>query len=191
MAQENSLVSSWIVSRGNSWLENLAIVLGGALFISVLAQVAIPLPWTPVPITGQTFGVAVMGLLWGYKRGTVSVLTYLGLGAVGLPVFAGGHAGITWAPTLGYLMGMAVSAGVLGWLADRGFTQTFLKTWLCACLGSLIIFTLGLSVLSFFIPKSQLLVAGFLPFLPGDILKNLAAATAVTQIQTLKKKESY
>jgi len=150
--------------------------LSGVLLISALTQVAILLPWTPVPITGQTFGVALVALSWGRKRAFSIFLGYLALGSLGAPVFALGQSGFLVGPTMGYLIGMLVASLVVGGLADFGFTKTFARSLLAAFVGSLITFSFGLWGLSFFIGDG-LLMAGLFPFIPGDILKNTLAAT--------------
>lgn len=161
--------------RAGRALWELAAGLSGIVLLSVLAQVTIPLPWTPVPITGQTFGVTLIALLYG-KRGVPVVLSYLALGAAGLPVFAAGKAGLAWGPTVGYLIGMVFSAGIAGFLADKGFTKTWPRAMLAGFLGSVAVFTCGLIVLAQFVPASALLAAGLWPFVPGDLIKTTTAA---------------
>jgi biotin transport system substrate-specific component len=157
------------------WSEALCFGAGLVLLIS-LAQVKIPLPFTPVPITGQTFGVALIALSWGRVRAPLIVLSYLLLGALGLPVFAGGLSGFTLGPTSGYLIGMVFASWLMGSLADRGWTQNFLKCWLAAILGGIITLTCGAVVLSLFVPAESVFAMGVFPFLIGDFIKNLAAA---------------
>ncbi len=181
MILEQSLLSQIIFQSSHKILHNTISVILGVLVIAALAQVAIPLPWTPVPITGQTFGVSLIALLWGRKRGVVTVLTYLTLGAFGAPVFALGRYGLSWGPTAGYLVGMLIASYWMGYLADLGWTKTFLRTWLAAFLGSCIIFSCGVFVLSFFIPTKTLLIAGVLPFLPGDFIKTLISSSVAYQ----------
>lgn len=155
---------------------NGLICLMGAALIAVLSQITIPLPFTPVPITGQTFGVTLLALLCGRKLGTGIVVTYLLAGAVGLPVFAGAQAGLVVGPTMGYLVGMLLAAVVMGSLSDRGWTKSFGKSIAAACMGSLLVFGCGLTVLAFFIPTNMLLMAGLVPFLPGLLIKDFSAA---------------
>ncbi|WP_051026286.1 biotin transporter BioY [Bdellovibrio bacteriovorus] len=151
----------------------------GSVLLALIAQINIHLPFTPVPITGQTFGVALLSLLWGRKLATASMALYLVEGAAGLPVFAQGKAFLTMGPTVGYLLGMLLATWFVGGMADRGYTKTFKGALASAYLGSLLVFTVGALGLSFFVPFNQLLALGVLPFLPGDLLKNtLAAATA-------------
>lgn len=162
--------------------ETLSILIGLAL-LSLLAQVAIPLPWTPVPITGQTLGVALLGLSWGGRRAGLIFLAYLLLGSLGLPIFAMGKSGFLFGPTFGYLVGMAAASFIVGQLADRGLTRSFWGALLASYIGSAVIFGLGLFGLSFFVPGQDLLMAGLLPFLPGDLIKNLISASVSWQLR--------
>lgn len=175
----NVLIPRLLQKSSARWAVEALALFGGVLLVSALAQVVIRLPWTPVPITGQTFGVTLMALLWGRKRASAVIVSYLGLGFVGLPVLAGGAAGLAFGPTLGYLCGMILSAMVIGELADRGYTKTWVQTMGVCMLGSACVLICGAFVLSFFVPASAVLTAGILPFLPGDFIKNsLAAAIA-------------
>ncbi len=172
-----ALVPLLIEKSEHKIITNILSVICGVFLISALAQVVIPLPWTPVPITGQTFGVALIALSWGRARGLATIVSYIALGAIGLPIFAAAQSGLSVGPTLGYLLGMVAASYVVGGLADRGWTGSFKKTLAAAFLGSLFIFGFGLITLSFFVPKSLLLGAGLFPFLPGDLIKNTLAAT--------------
>jgi len=185
--QELAIVPHYLILRGNKTHENILCIVSGVLALSLLAQMSISLPWTPVPITGQTFGVALIALLWGRKRGTAAVLSYLFLGGMGLPIFAMGKSGFSLGPTFGYLVGMLVAAYLMGTLADRGWTKKFFLSYFAAFLGSLVIFSFGVLVLSFFIPRENLLMAGVLPFLPGDIIKTMLASSLAFQAQKMGK----
>lgn len=189
MTQTAWLPSVLEKSESRVWHEIVAYI-GGVGLISLLAQIAVPLPWTPVPITGQTLGVTIVALLWGQKRGVAIVLSYLVLGAMGLPVFANGAAFFIWGPTSGYLIGMLLSAAVVGRLADRGWTKSLLMTWLACALGSVCVFAVGLLILSYFIPSSLLLDSGLWPFLPGDAIKTLLAISIVRTHARLFPSES-
>lgn len=171
-----AFIPSLLASKNNTWLKNVLICLGGAVLLSLLAQIAIPLPFTPVPITGQTFGVALMALTFGQNRGIATLGIYLLAGAAGLPVFADAHSGLTFGPTIGYLVGMLLASIVMGSLADHGWTSSFNKSLVAAFIGSAIVFTCGLTVLAFFVPAKMLLMAGLLPFLPGSLIKDTFAA---------------
>ena len=160
-------------SENKTFANSLAIITGVAL-IALLAQMAIPLPWTPVPITGQTLGVTLVALSWGWKRSSIAMGLYLVLGSLGLPFFASVGA---LGATSGYLVGMLFSSVAMGYLADLGWTNSFKKALAAAYIGSFIVLGTGLLVLSYFMPSDTLLAAGLLPFLPGDFLKNVIAAS--------------
>lgn len=183
MTQEQALIPQLIINRGNRVLDNSLSIVFGVVLLSLLAQIAIPLPWTPVPITGQTFGVALTALLWGRKRGLAVVMSYLAVGALGLPVFAMGTAGLAVGPTFGYLIGMMVASYWMGFLSDSGWTKSLFRTWLAAVSGSAMTFGFGVLVLSIFVPAKALLVSGVLPFLPGDAIKTVLVTFIVFQIQ--------
>lgn len=159
-----------------SLARDIILVLVGSGLIALAAQVAIPL-W-PVPVTGQTFGVLLVGALLGRRRGAASLLTYLSQGAVGLPVFAGGTAGIAklTGPTGGYLVGFVVAAFVVGWLSERGWDRRFVTTVIAMVIGNAVIYSLGLLWLTHFVGQGAVLSVGFTPFLLGDLLKIALAA---------------
>ncbi len=158
------------------------LIIGGALFVAALAQVRIPLPFTPVPITGQTFAVLLVGAALGAKRGAAALGAYLGLGALGLPFFAGGAAGIAhlYGPTAGYLFGFVVAAWLVGWLAERGLERRLPQALLVFLVGEAAIYLFGLGWLTFVVGSFQkALLLGFYPFLIGDAVKLVAAALAL------------
>jgi biotin transport system substrate-specific component len=157
---------------------DLALIASGSLVVALAAQVAVPLPFTPVPWTLQPLAVLLVGALLGARRGALALLAYLAEGASGLPVFAGGAFGIAplLGPSGGYLVGFVAAAGVTGALAERGWDRRFLTTWAAMALGSLTLFAFGLAWLSRFTGWPSALAAGFWPFVPGDLLKQLLAA---------------
>lgn len=176
MFQQKTILQSFVQSRGNSLLAQIIAVMSGVALLSCLAQVAIPLPWTPVPITGQTFGVALIGLHWGRRLGLLTVISYLALGSFGLPIFAAASSGLILGPTLGYLIGMVFAVGIIGTLADLGWNQKWWTAYLACLCGSFVIFSCGLFVLSYFVSQESLLSAGLYPFVAGDQIKSLTAA---------------
>jgi len=190
MILDQSFIPMILDKSGNKVSHNVIATLIGAAVIALVAQISIPLPFTPVPITGQTFGVALISLLWGQKRGLASVGLYLSLGFSGLPVFALGKSGLNIGPTSGYLMGMLAAAYLMGTLADKGWTKVFWRTWFAAFCGSCMTFICGIMVLSFYIPKDLLLVAGVLPFIPGDVIKTLLAVLIVRQVESRSESSS-
>lgn len=167
------------VAKPYALLYDVICIVGGALFVALAAQVAIPLPFSPVPITGQTLAVLLTGVLLGSRRAGLSMLTYLVEGGVGLPVFAGGKAGVfhLLGPTGGYLVGFVVAASLVGWLAERGWDRRFISAFAAMLLGNVVIYAVGLPWLAYFVGVEKVLLAGLLPFIPGDLVKLLLATT--------------
>jgi biotin transport system substrate-specific component len=155
----------------------------GAALIAVSAQVSIPLPFTPVPITGQTFSVLLVGASLGTVRGGTSALLYVGLGIAGLPVYANGASG--WAQvtgaTGGYLVGFVVAAALTGMLAERGWDRQFSSAIGAMLSGSVVIYLCGLPWLSHSLDTglTKTLELGLYPFVPGDLVKLYLAAAAL------------
>ena len=168
--------------RTAGWLRDLTLIVFGALLIAVLAQVKISLPFTPVPLTGQTFAVLLVGAALGSKRGITSMLLYIGLGALGLPVFAGGASGWMYlsGPTLGYLVGFVIAVYIIGLLAERGMERSVQTSILPFLIGTVIIYVCGVTWLAIMLGSlSKALAAGLFPFLIGDGIKLLAATLAL------------
>ena len=157
---------------------DLLLVTAGALFVAALSQVRIPLPFTPIPLTGQTFAVLLVGAALGAKRGLGSLSLYLALGALGLPFFAGGGSGLSYmtGPTLGYLVGFAAAAYVTGLLAERRFDRKVSTAVFAFLVGQVVIYLFGVVWLAVLLGFQKALLVGFLPFLIGDALKIGAAA---------------
>jgi biotin transport system substrate-specific component len=165
--------------RAADWLRDVILIVLGALFVAALAQVKIPLPFTPVPLTGQTFAVLLVGATLGSKRGALSMALYIALGALGLPVFAGGESGIAYlsGATLGYLVGFVMAAYVIGLLAERGLERSVRTSLIPFLLGTIIIYACGVTWLTILLGSlSKAIAAGLLPFLVGDAIKLIAAA---------------
>jgi biotin transport system substrate-specific component len=153
-------------------------VVGASLLIALCAQITIPLPFTPVPLTGSTFGVLYAAALLGPRRGLTSVGLYLVLGVLGFPFFAGASSG--WHVLLGapggYLIGFIPASYLVGLLSERGWDRDPLTAFSQMMLGSFVILAFGLVVLSLYVSKGTLLAKGFYPFLIGDVLKSILAA---------------
>ena len=165
-----------LVWKEASWWRSVALIVSGALLVALCSRIVIPLQ--PVPITGQTFGVLLAGALLGSRRGMLSILTYLCLGFIGIPVFASapiGLAGVT-GPTAGYLAGFVAAAGIVGWLCECGWDRRTSTTFLAMTLGMLPIYTLGVVWLTQFVGWRSVVPAGITPFLLGDALKIVLAA---------------
>lgn len=159
-------------------LYDVALVAGASLFIALMAQLTIYLPFSPVPVTGQTLAVLLIGALLGSSRGSMAVLAYMTEGVAGMPVFAGGLAGpaVLAGPTGGYLAGFVVAAYAVGWLAERGWDRNTLSTVAAMLVGNIAIYLSGLVWLAQFIGGQNALAAGLYPFIPGDIAKLIFAA---------------
>jgi biotin transport system substrate-specific component len=178
-----SLAATWVAglserSAARRAAAEAMLVAGGAALVALAAQLRVDLPFTPVPITGQTFAVLLVGAALGSARGASSLALYLVLGAAGLPFFAGGRccAVTLLGPTGGYLLSYPVAAWVVGRLAERGWDRRFGTAVLAMLAGSAVIYAGGVSWLALFVGWERTLWAGLVPFLPGDLLKLLAAA---------------
>jgi len=161
-------------------LRQAMLVLGATAFVALSAQVRFGLPFTPVPVTGQTFAVLLTGALLGSRLGAVSLSSYWVVGACGLPVF--NRWGSGWAvaggPTGGYIVGFIIAAFVVGWFAERGWDR---GRWVIVPLliGNVLLYIPGLLWLARFVGPHAVLQAGLWPFLPGDLLKLVAAAVVL------------
>lgn len=164
---------------GTGLARDVTLIVGGALLTALCSQIVIPLQ--PVPITGQTFGVLLVGAFLGTRRGAASMLTFIGMGAIGLPVFAGGAAGLSRlaGPTAGYLVGFVIAAGLVGFLSRLGWDRRVASTALAMALGTAVIYLFGVIWLSRFVGWSQVLATGVAPFLIGDAIKLGLAAVAL------------
>ena len=184
MSATRSLTLADIALPRAGFLENTLLVFGASLITGLAAQIAIPLPFTPVPVTGQTFAVLLCGATLGWRRGFMAQIVYLTEGAMGMPVFAGGVAGaqVFAGPTAGYLVAFPFAAALTGWLAERAWDRRFLTMMGVMLLGSSVIFALGAAGLTRFLPASQVFAAGVLPFLPGDLIKTSLAALVFPRV---------
>ena len=149
-----------------------------AAVLALLAQISIPLPFSPVPVTGQTFGVFLTGAILGGRWSAISVLTYILLGAAGLPVFHNGQGGlhIILGPSGGYLWGFVLGSYLLGKIAEKKDSYLYIVLGMFLCLAAL--YSLGTLQLAFItgLGLHRSLLAGTLPFLPLDIVKIFAAS---------------
>ncbi|MCE5316845.1 MAG: biotin transporter BioY [Parachlamydia sp.] len=153
-------------------------ILGASLLIALFAQIEILLPFTPIPITGQSLGVLLVGAFLGSRKGSLSVLLYLAEGAMGLPVFSGGASGFFWlaGPGGGYLAGFVLQAYLMGMLLEKGETNCF-RTLAAALLACATQMACGILWLSLFVGWSSVLALGLYPFIPGELLKAIAITT--------------
>ena len=173
---EAMLDSLMTPSAATSAVTKAALVVFGSLLLAVSAQFKIPL--YPVPVTGQTLVVLLIGMTYGPRLGGITLAAYLFEGALGLPVFAGGAAGaaVLMGPTAGYLFGFLLAAIAMGYLAERGMGRTVVSTIAAMVIGNCVIYLCGALWLANFIGFGQAIAAGVLPFLYGDALKLVVAA---------------
>lgn len=163
------------------------LILAGGLLVALFAQIRIPLPFTPVPITGQTFAVLLVGAALGARRGAASLTLYLLGGTLGLPVFAGGAAGLARlvGPTGGYLVGFLPAALLVGSLAERGLDRRWLSALPLFLVGQTIIYITGVAWLSTFMGWQAAVVGGLWPFIALDLVKVALAAAALPSAWSL------
>jgi biotin transport system substrate-specific component len=189
-----------IAARNDSRALRAAEQAGAVLFVTVLtaiaAQISIPLPFTPVPLTLQPMVVLVGAAALGSRLGPASQIAYLGLGIAGLPMFAASPALPQGAarllgPTGGYLMAYPFAAFVAGWLAERGFDRRYLTAVVAMMCGLAVVFAGGILWLAFFAHPAMgvggAIRVGFTPFIAADLLKLLAAAGVMPGLWWLKK----
>lgn len=160
---------------------DLALVAGFSLFVALCAQIAVPLPFTPVPFTAQTLGVLLTGMLLGPRLGALSLLAYLAEGLAGAPVFALGTGGVShlFGPTGGYLVAFPLAAAATGMLAARGWDRRFVTTIVAMLLGNIVIYAIALPWLAHWVGANNAVALGMRPFLVGDAIKVLIAAIAM------------
>ena len=173
----NAIVDSWVTqSAVASAVTKAALVMFGSLLLAFSAQFEIPL--YPVPVTGQTLVVLLIGMTYGPRLGGCTMAAYLFEGAIGLPVFAGGAGGIAilLGPTGGYLFGFLLAAVVMGLLAERGMGRSVTSTVIAMVIGNIVVYLAGGAWLANFIGFDKAFAMGVLPFLYGDALKIVIAA---------------
>ena len=160
-------------------IRDLLTVAGYALLVGLTAQVVILLPFTPVPITGQTFGVLMGAMAIGLRRATLGMALYVLAGLAGLPWFAQGQGGTASVvlPSFGYIVGFLIASPLLGWLAEAGWGKDPFRVLAAMAGGSLVIYAVGAAwlALALSIGPQEAIRLGVLPFVLGDLLKALAA----------------
>lgn len=172
-------------ARGARIAYQAALVIGGSLLVAALAQVAVRLPFTPVPISGQTLGVLLVGTAFGWLLGGLTLLLYLAEIAVGLPFAAEGKGGLEvltlTTASGGYIWGFLAAAILMGWLANRGWDRSIRSSISVMLLGHIVIYVFGISWLmaSIDVGLQDALTLGLAPFVIGDTIKLLLAAGAL------------
>ena len=189
MSQNLSASVAAPAARNPGWLRQLALVLGGTVALSASSYISIPF-W-PVPVTMQTFAVLMVGALYGWRLGGITVLAWLLEAALGMPVLAGGKGGIApfIGPTAGYLFAFPVGAMLMGWLAARGWTGAHpLRAFWAMLLSTTLIVLLGGAWLSALIGPAKGWQLGVLPFLIGDVLKSAMGAATLALWHTARSR---
>ncbi len=164
-------------------------VLAGTLILALASQIAVPM--VPVPITMQTFAITMIGALYGWRLGAVTVLAWLGEAAIGFPVLAGGAGGIApfMGPTAGYLASFPIIAALVGWLAERGWSgNRVVRSFLAHLSANILCLAIGGAWLATLIGAEKGWLLGVAPFVLGAVLKSALAATVLKTIQVYSGK---
>lgn len=177
------------LTKGQTFALSIGISFAGSILLALLARLSIPLPFSPIPITGQTFGILFLGGLLGSRMATLSIVFYIMEGIVGLPVFAGGSLGPLYllGPTGGYILGFIPSAYFVGYLSENGWNRNVLLTSMSMVIGTFLIFLFGVSWLSLMAGLSTAISIGFIPYLPGAVVKIALATVIVYSINRIAK----
>lgn len=172
---------------GKNFAFSVSSILFGSLFLAIAAKIAIPLPFTPVPLSLQTLAVGLISLALG-KRAPFAVGAYLFEATLGFPVLAGGKSDPLWmlGPKAGYLTGFFLASFMMGHAFEKNATNSFLKKWAVLLFGECIILGCGVSCLSLFFGFPTSFKIGVLPFLPGAFAKSFAAATASSPLRWIQ-----
>lgn len=179
------------VTRGHVAYDAL-LILTASFVIAIAAQIAIPVPFSPVPLTMQPLAVLLVGVVLGSKRGAAAATLYLLEGIAGLPVFAQGHGGALWlaGPTAGYLISYPFAAFVAGWFSERGWGGTISRSVTGMLLALGVIYLGGWSWLSLMVGPRAAFVTGVAPFVLADIVKIAVGAALLPQAQKLVARAS-
>ncbi len=167
--------------RLNTYFQNISLMLIGTLILAFSSKVQVPF-W-PVPMTMQTFVVFIIGMTFGSKLAFFTLLLYLFEGAIGLPVFAkGGGLLYLTGPTAGYLYGMAIAAGLVGYFADKNFNESYFKSFVSLFGATIIIFFIGIGYLGSIIGYEKAFTVGLYPFILSELFKIVLAVTIIPSI---------
>ena len=192
VSQVSTLKSAFITRA--TVASQISLILTGTVFLAVMAQISIPIPGSPVPLTGQTLGVLLLGTAYGAGLGFSTIAFYLLMGMAGAPIFSSGTSGIERivGPTGGYLVGMLISSLVLGALAGRKWDQKIKTVIPTMIIGNSIIFAIWLLWLHQYTVQTWLWTfeKGFTPFIFGEILKIAIASTALPAVWKYVSKRS-
>jgi biotin transport system substrate-specific component len=171
---------------------NILLVVGAAGLVGLLAQISIPLSFTPVPITGQTLGVLLAGSALGWRRAGLSMSLYLVAGLAGVPWFAGHASGYAGA-TFGYLLGFIAAGMLLGWLAARGSDRKILRAAFSMVLAEVLLYAIALPWLAvdLHVSLAKAFSLGMWPFVAGDVIKAALAGVALPSAWRLVSRTTH
>ena len=176
--------------RAADWAKRAALVVGASLFVALCARVTVPLPGTPVPLTLQNFGVLLVGLALGPRRGFGALVLYLAEGAAGLPVFSpAGLGGVAqlFGPSGGYLLAYPLVAGLAGLMLERG-QRTFVRAAFAGLMAEVLLFAVGLSWLAIWAGSfKKAFMYGLYGFVFAEVIKVLMAAAVAVRLQRSPK----
>jgi biotin transport system substrate-specific component len=168
-------------------------VIAGSAILAASAQIAVPIGFSPVPVSAQTLGLALVVALFGTRASALAAIAYLAEGACGLPVFSQHQAGPLWlaGPTGGYLWAFPIAAFAMGWMLDRGLSRTFPGRFFAFAAGTCIVLASGVAWLAHFlggVPTA--IAAGAMPFAAGEVIKVTLAALIAPAAARLRTRET-
>ena len=169
-----------------TFVKNIFLIILGTILLTISSKIQVPF-W-PVPMTMQTFVVFLIGAAYGWQLAGLTLFAYLVEGALGLPVFAkGGGLLYLTGPTAGYLYGMTIAVGVVGYLAERNFNDSYIKSLFSLLIATSIIFIIGVGYLGSVIGYEKALAGGLYPFLPSELFKIALAVAIIPSITKIIK----
>lgn len=183
-------VSDPLRLAGRSGLTKALFVLAGTLALALASQIAVPM--YPVPVTMQTFTITMIGVLYGWRLGALTVLLWLGEAALGAPVLANGSGGLVpfAGPTAGYLASFPIVAAVAGYLAEKGWTgERYVKSFAAHLAANVLCLAIGGAYLAYLLGAEKAWLLGVAPFILGAVLKSALAAALLKGLQQFHAKE--
>ncbi len=177
------------LAADRNWLRQITLAIIGVALLILSSKIKIP--FYPVPVTMQTFIVLALGIVYGWKLGTSTILLYLAAGVMGIPVFAGTGAGFAYlaGPTGGYLIGFVIAAAVTGYLAEKGWDRKIVLTFIAMLIGNIIIYIPGLIWLANVLGWDKpILEWGLYPFIVGDLTKIVLAMLVIPMAWKMTKR---
>ncbi|MCK5074481.1 MAG: biotin transporter BioY [Bacteriovoracaceae bacterium] len=179
LKQNNNILTILLPDEYSGVKSDVLVALLGSLALALMAQIRLPLSFTPVPITAQSMAILIIGSSFGAKRAFLATLFYLIEGVAGLPFFSGGKFGmaVLLGPTGGYLIGFILASTTMGYLSDKMHDRSYKTSFPLFALGHLLIFLPGCLWLGKFVGVENILTKGFYPFIPGLLIKTIIAGS--------------